>query len=164
MRIAVLTVLISLVAHPATTLAGAPEVYERLKSLAGEWEADLPGFGKMTSSVRVVSNGKAIEETIGTPADNELSVYTLNGDSILLTHFCAMTPDGNQIRLQTPRLVAVPDKLDFLFASATNLHSKAAAHMRRVIMTISDRDHYSEIWTKTENGQETRFELNFVRH
>jgi|SRR5271165_129597 len=163
MRIAIVSVLAAVVAYPVTSLAGAPEVYERLKSLAGEWEANLPGFGKMTSSVRVVSNGKAIEETIGTPADNELSVYTLNSDSILLTHFCAMTPDGNQVRLQTPRLVAVPDHLDFGFASATNLHSMAEAHMRRVVMTISDRDHYSEKWTKTENGKETVFELNFVR-
>jgi hypothetical protein len=140
MRIAIVFVLAALVAHPATSFAGAPEVYKRLKSLAGEWDADLPGFGKLTSSVRVVSNGAAIEETIGTPTDNELSVYTLNADTILLTHFCAMTPDGHQVRLQTPRLVAVPDKLDFGFASATNLHSKAAAHMRHVIMTISDHD------------------------
>ena len=35
--------------------------------------------------------------------------------------------------------------------------------MRRVIMTISDRDHYSEKWTKTENGKETEFDLKFVR-
>ncbi len=163
MRIAIVSVVAALVAQPMTSFAGAPEVYERLKSLAGEWEADLPGFGKLTSSVRVVSNGKAIEETIGTPADNEMSVYTVNADTILLTHYCAMTPDGHQVRLQTPRLVAVPDQLDFGFAGATNLHSKAAPHMRRVLMTISDRDHYSERWTKTENGKETVFELNFVR-
>ena len=77
----------ALVIHPATSFAGAPEVYEQLKSLVGEWEAELPGFGKLTSSVRLVSNGKAIEEVIGTPKDNELSVYTLNADKILLTHY-----------------------------------------------------------------------------
>ena len=82
--------------HPATSLAGAPETYEQLKLLAGEWEAELPGFGKLTSSVRVVSNGKAIEEIIGTPKDNELSIYTLNDDRILLMHYCAMTPDGHR--------------------------------------------------------------------
>jgi hypothetical protein len=74
-----------------------------------------------------------------------------------------MTPDGHQVRLQTPRLIAVPHQLDFDFAGATNLHSNAAPHMRRMVMTISDRDHYSEKWTKTENGKETVFELNFVR-
>jgi len=150
--------------HPAASFAGAPEVYEQLKSLAGEWEAELPGFGKINSSVRLVSNGMAIEEIIGTPKDSELSVYTLNDGKILLTHYCAMTPDGHQVRLQTLKLGSAPEQLDFRFAGATNLHSKAAAHMRRVIMTISDRDHYSEKWTKTENAKETEFDLNFVRH
>jgi hypothetical protein len=163
MRIAPTFVVASLLLHPVTGVAGAAEVYEQMKLLAGEWEAELPGFGKLTSSVRVVSNGKAIEETIGTPGDNEISVYTMNGNTILLTHYCAMTPDGNQVRLQTPRLGAAPHQLDFRFASATNLHTRAAPHMQRVSMIISDRDHYSEKWTKTENGKETEFDLRFTR-
>jgi len=153
----------ALILDPTTSFAGAAEVYAELKSLAGEWAAELPGFGTITSSVRLVSNGKAIEEVIGTPKDNETSIYTLNDDRILLTHYCAMTPDGNQVRLQTARLGVVPQHLDFGFTGATNLHSKTAAHMRRVIMTISDRDHYSEKWTKIERGVDTEFELNFVR-
>jgi hypothetical protein len=163
MRITVVSFVAYLVMHPATSLAGAPETYEQLKLLAGEWEAELPGFGKLTSSVRVVSNGKAIEEIIGTPKDNELSVYTLNDDRILLTHYCAMTPDGHQVRMQTQRLGSALDHLDFRFASATNLRSHTAPHMRRVTMAIFDRDHYSELWTKMENGKETVFDLKFVR-
>src|SRR5271167_2916842 len=120
MRIALLcATAAALVIHPATSFAGAPEVYDRLKSLAGEWESELPGYGKLTSSVRVVSNGKAIEETIGTPEDNELSIYTLNADRILLTHYCAMTTDGHQVQLQTPRLEYTPEHLQFEFAGAT---------------------------------------------
>lgn len=163
MRIALVSAAAFLVLHPATSVADAPEVYERLKSLAGEWEAELPGFGKLTSTVRVVSKGRAIEEFIGTPEDSELSVYSLNVDRILLTHYCAMTPDGHQVRLETPRLGAAADRLDFGLSSATNLHSKAAAHMRRVVMTLSDPDHYTERWTKRENGKDTVFELKFVR-
>jgi hypothetical protein len=160
---ALVCVITVLVVHPATSFAGAPEVFEQLKSLVGDWGADLPGFGKLTGSVRLASNGKAIEEIFGTDKDNELSVYTLNADKILLTHYCALTPDGHQVRLQTPRLGSGPEHLDFSFVSATNLHSKAAPHMRRVIMTIYDRNHYSEQWVKTENGKETVFNLNFVR-
>lgn len=163
MRAARIFAIAALALCPATSFAGAPEVYEQIKSLAGEWEAELPGFGKLTSTVRVVSNGKAIEETIGTPDDNELSVYTLNVDRLLLTHYCAMTPDGHQVRLRTPRLGSSPDHVEFGFVGATNLHSKAAPHMQRVLMTISDRDHYSEKWTKTENGKETEFDLKFMR-
>jgi hypothetical protein len=149
--------------YPAISRAGAPAVYEQLRVLAGDWEADLPGFGKLTSNVRVASNGKAIEEVIGTPTDNELSVYTLNADTILLTHYCAMTPDGHQVRLQTRRLGSGRDPWVFRFVSATNLHSQAAPHMRRMTITVSDRDHYSEQWVKTDHGKETVFNLIFVR-
>ena len=163
MRVALISAVAAFALHPTTSVAGASEVYQQLKSLAGDWEAELPGFGKLTSTVRVVSNGKAIEEIIGTPDNNELSIYTVNIDKLLLTHFCAMTPDGHQVRLQTPRLGSSADHLEFGLVSATNLHSKGAAHMQRVIMTISDRDHYSEKWTKSENGKETEFDLKFVR-
>ena len=53
-------------------------------------------------------------------AEREVSLYMLNRDKILLTHYCAMTPDGNQVRLQTPRLGLAPEHLDFRFAGATN--------------------------------------------
>ena len=82
--------------------------YEQLAGLAGEWEADLPGFGKLTNSIRPMSNGKALEETIGTPADNETSIYTRDGEQVLLTHFCALTPPGHIARLALqPQLYTV---------------------------------------------------------
>ncbi len=163
MRPILVCAIAALAINPTNCIAGAPEVYERLKSLAGEWQADLPGFGKLISSVRVVSNGKAIEEVIGTPKDNELSLYTLDGGAILLTHYCAMTPDGHQVRLRTSTLDGAPDRLDFAFVAATNLHSKTAPHMRRAILLITDRDHYSEKWTKVDDGKDTEFDLKFVR-
>ena len=158
-----LAIVAAMVSVPRISFAAAPEVYEQLKSLVGDWSAELTGFGTITGQVRLASNGKAIEEVIGTPKDNELSVYTLEGDTILLTHYCAMTPDGHQVRLQTRRLGHAPPHLDFAFLNATNLHSKTAPHMRRVLMTILDRDHYREKWTKTEDGHDTEFDLNFAR-
>ncbi|HEV1288244.1 MAG TPA: hypothetical protein VNU44_23165 [Bryobacteraceae bacterium] len=145
-------------------LAGAPpDAFDRLKALAGEWEADLPGFGKLTDSIRLVSNGKAIEETLGTPADNEVSIYTRDNNRILLTHVCALTPDGHVARLETGPLRGAQDRLTFVFTGAANLHSSAAPHMRLVVMTLTDRDHFSEKWTKTESGKDTVFDLNWVR-
>ena len=83
-----LLVALLLGAWPGPGQTGAAgDAFERMKALAGEWEADLPGFGKLSNSIRLVSNGKAIEETIGVPADNEVSIYTRDGARILLTHF-----------------------------------------------------------------------------
>jgi len=142
--------------------AEAPGPYEELAALAGEWEANLAGFGKLTNSIRLVSNGTAIEETIGTPADNETSLYTRAGGSLLLTHFCALTPSGHIARLALqPRRGTQP--LEFVFVGASNLPRSEAPHMRRVLITFSDHDHFSEQWTKSENGRDTVFDLHFVR-
>jgi hypothetical protein len=151
-----------LAAGIATAQPRADAAFDRLTSLAGEWRADLPGFGTMTNSIRLVSNGQAIEETIGTSADNEVSIYTRRGTHILLTHFCAMTPQGHQVRLETDAAGA-PESLTFHFVDATNLPSAAAPHMRRVVTTFIDSDHFTERWTKSEGGKDTVFDLQFTR-
>jgi len=143
--------------------ARAEDTFERMKALAGEWDADLPGFGKISDSIRLVSNGKAIEETLGIPSDNEVSLYTRDGNRIVLTHFCALTSDGHQVRLETVPLAGLQDRIVFAFHDALNLHGRAAPHMRQVIMTFTDSAHFSEKWTKIENAKDTVFEMNFVR-
>lgn len=51
-------------------------------ALAGTWEADSPAAGKLTNTIALVSKGTAIEETIGTPEDNEVSLYTRDAGRI----------------------------------------------------------------------------------
>jgi hypothetical protein len=154
---------IACVAGGGGARAAAADAYEQLAALAGEWQADLPGFGRLTNSIRVVSNGTAVEETIGTPADNETSLYTRDGQRLLLTHFCALTPHGHIARLATQPLEGTPARLEFNLVATTNLPRPDAAHMRRVLITLADHDHFSEQWTKSENGKDTVFELHFVR-
>ena len=134
-----------------------------MKALAGEWQADLPGYGQILDSIRLVSKGTAVEETLGTPSDNEVSLYTRDGKRVLLTHFCALTSDGHVARLETGALQGSPGRLEFTLVSVTNLHDKAAPHMRRVLITLLDQDHFSEKWTKTEKGVDTVFDLGFSR-
>ena len=148
---------------------GAPQsstsadAFAQLQALSGDWEADLPGYGKLQDTVRSISKGTAIEETIGTAADNEASVYTRDGDRILMTHYCAMTPDGHQVRLETAALQRAEAHLEFVLVGSTNLHDSKAPHMRLMSMTLVDRDHFSERWTKTEAGKDTVFEMSFTR-
>lgn len=143
--------------------AAPADAFARLEELSGDWEADLAGYGKMQDTVRLISKGTAIEETLGTAADNEASVYTRNGNRVLMTHYCAMTPDGHQVRFETAALHGAPRRLEFVLVGSTNLHDSKAPHMRRMSMTLVDRDHFSERWTKTEAGKDTVFELNFTR-
>ena len=164
MRIVMLALVLLIGAGTARAQAGPADAFDALRTLAGEWQAQLPGFGTMTDTIRMVSNGRAIEETIGTAADNEVSIYARDGSRMLLTHFCAMTPDGHVARLETAALHGTQSMLDFVFRDAANLHSAAAPHMRRMRLTLIDPDHFSERWTRTEKGVDTVFDLDFVRH
>jgi hypothetical protein len=164
MRIMMLALVVLIGAGAARAQPGPVDSFAALKTLAGEWQAELPGFGTITGTIRMISNGRAIEETIGTAADNEVSIYARDDDRILLTHFCAMTPDGHVVRLRSAAQQGTPNMLTFVFRDAVNLHSAAAPHMRRVVLTIIDSDHFSERWTRTERGVDTVFDLNFVRH
>lgn len=163
MRLGIVILALSIGASAAGSEHNSTDAFEQLKALAGEWQADLPGFGVITNSVRLVSNGRAIEEVLGTPADNETSVYTRDGNRILLTHFCALTPDGHVARLETAPVKGASEELEFVFRDATNLHSLSAPHMRQVLLIIRDHDHFAEKWTKIEKDKNTIFDLNFVR-
>jgi hypothetical protein len=154
--------LVALGAHGAQPTQQA-DALDRLGALAGEWQADLPGFGKLVASIHWVSNGKAIEEIIGTPEDNEVSIYTRDGKRILVTHFCAMTPDGHIVRMSTAELSGAPSRLEFSFLGATNLHDESAPHMMHLVTTLADHNHFDEKWTKSEGGKTVVFDLRFVR-
>jgi hypothetical protein len=141
----------------------AAAAFDRLKALAGTWEADSPAGGKLTSTFVLVSKGTAIEETIGIPGDNEVSIYTRDAGRIVMTHYCALTAEGNQPRLVAPVAAANQSELVFSFAGAANMASAADAHMHRMVLRIKDRTHLTETWTKRENGKDTVFMLSFVR-
>lgn len=163
MQALLLSAAVVLQAHAAAAPPAAAQAFEQLKALAGDWQAELPGYGIIGNTIRVVSGGMAVEETIGTPEHNEVSLYTRDGRRLLLTHFCALTPDGHIARLETSRLQSPAAVLRFIFFGATNLHSGAAPHMRLMAMSLGDRDHFEERWTKVENGKDTVFDFHFAR-
>lgn len=147
-----------------STEPAAQPAFELVKSLVGEWHASLAGFGPLTNSIRLVSNGAAVEETIGTPQDNETSLYSRDGARVLLTHFCSMTSGGHEVRLASMDSSAVGrSELRFRFVDASNLASVREPHMRDMVMSVIDKAHFRERWTKTEAGKDIVFDLDFVR-
>ena len=74
-----------------------------------------------------------------------------------------MTPEAHQARLETGPLSEVPESLTFVFRDAVNLRGPSAPHMRRVVVTFGDHNHFTETWTKIEKGKDTVFDLKFAR-
>ena len=126
--------------------------FEKMKQLVGTWvEADENGkpTDNVVSVIRLTAGGSAIHETLFPGQAHEMiSVYTVEGSDLLMTHYCML---GNQ-----PRLKADPgspaNQLRFEFTGGTNLDPKKDKHMHAATLTIRDADHIEINGTGWENG------------
>ena len=148
---------------PAASQSSAPKSdaqksFDKLKTLAGVWEGrgttnppvpDMPDT--MHVDLQVISSGNALKhEMMGKPktdgtnskdADHPVTMLYLDGDRLLLTHYCdagnrprmaaRVSPDGNTV------------EFDFVDVSGSTKHG----HMDHAVFTIIDANHHTEDWT-----------------
>jgi len=89
-----------------------------------------------------------------------LTLYTLDGDSIALVHYC---PTNNQ-----PRMRAIPSsdpvkELAFEFTGAANLPDETTGHQHRLILRFDDQNHITESWTWRAGGKDTLMVFHLAR-
>src|ERR1700693_1228226 len=124
--------------------------FARLKTLVGEWEADTR-MGKAHVSYELIAGGTAlVERETAEKMPAMLTVYHLDGDRLLLTHYCMA---GNQPRMQARSFKPASGSLQFQFLDATNLGGAGAGHMHSAKFRFVDSDHLSTEWEFYENGQ-----------
>lgn len=144
----------------------AQKAFDKLKTLAGSWVGQLTTVpqepsveGKFAQfSLRVTSRGHALvhELSLSGIPDHPLTMFYLDGDRLLLTHYCdagnrprmagKVSPDGKTI------------EFDFLDLSGGNQHG----HMHRGVFTFLDDNHHIEEWTFMMPGDKpvrARFDL-----
>ena len=136
-------------AGPKSEASAGPAAYARLKTLVGEWEADT-GMGKVHVSYELIAGGTSlVEKESGEKMPAMLTVYYLDGDRLLMTHYCMA---GNQPRLQARAFNAETGEVAFEFLDATNL-APGGGHMHNATFHLADKDHFSSEWEFYENGQ-----------
>jgi hypothetical protein len=141
---------IALATSPKSENATGPAAYARLKTLVGQWEADTP-MGKAHVTYELIAGGTSlVERESAEKMPDMLTVYYLDGDRLLLTHYCMA---GNQPRMQARSFNADTGDVDFRFLDATNLTSPDAGHMHNVKIRILDNNHFASDWEFYENGQ-----------
>ena len=134
-----------------TEQSGAQRSFDKLKTLAGSWDGLVSTFppqadieGKpMHVSLRVTSMGNALMHEANSSArpDDPITMLYLDGDRLLLTHYCdagnrprmtgAMSPDGKTV------------EFDFLDLSGGTQYG----HMHHAVFTFIDANHHLEDWT-----------------
>lgn len=145
----------------STVLAqsNAQKALDRFKTMVGTWEGKSPKGQTSEVTYQLMADGKAVMAESHMISENMTSMFYIDGDRLLMTHFC---PSGNQ-----PRMVATisPDlkSVSFDFLDATNLSGPQAGHMHRAVYEFSDADHYSEEWTWKQEGKDAVFHFEMQR-
>ena len=140
----------ALAGGPKTEETAGPAAYARLKTLVGNWEADTP-MGRSRVSYTLIAGGTSlVERETGDQMPEMLTVYYLDGDRLLLTHYCMA---GNQPRMQAQSYRADSGEVVFKFLDATNLPNPGAGHMHNATIRVPDHDHFSAEWEFYEGGQ-----------
>jgi hypothetical protein len=148
-RSLLIVILALVIAAPAWSAApAAPVAFATLTNLAGDWELQADGMKAQTVNLKVISAGSVLMETMA--HDNMVTMYHLDKDHVMLTHYCSAQ---NQPRLQAK--VSDDGKVfTFDFLDVTNLSSPNAGHMRKMVLTVQDNDHFTEEWTYQQDGKD----------
>jgi hypothetical protein len=137
-------------AGPKSERSSDAAAFARLKTLAGEWEADTR-MGKAHLSYEVIAGGTAlVEKETAEKMPAMLTVYHLDGDRLVLTHYCMA---GNQPRMQAKAFNPESGEVEFQFLDATNLTGPGAGHMHNATFRVVDNNHLATAWDFYEDGQ-----------
>jgi len=145
-------------AETSAPKSNAQKSFDLLKALAGTWQGPVTtepadhnaGDGSFTQvTMRVTSRGNALVHEMHEPSvpddparyDHPLTMFYLDGDRLLLTHYCdagnrprmsgKVSPDGKKV------------EFDFVDLSGGNQYG----HMYHAVFTFIDADHHIEDWT-----------------
>jgi hypothetical protein len=142
----------------AETAATAPTpraAFDQLKTLVGRWQGGLMAADGPPTTVTydLTGNGSAVIEKLFPGTSHEMvSVYFMDGDDLVLTHFCAA---GNQPRMKLTKTSANPTSLTFDFTGGTNLDAAKDTHIHGGSIRILDGGRLEEDWLVFAKGQQT---------
>ena len=161
--VSILTMLIVMTvsAHSARATNNAAAGFEKLKSLVGEWQGKTSEGEAVTLSYQLVSSGTALMETLTQANEpNMITIYHLNGDKIMMTHYCSV---GNQPRMQAAVPAGDIKSLRFVFLDGANLKSHGDGHIHSLTVTFQDNDHFTQEWTWRDGGKDSHSRHSFTR-
>lgn len=133
--------------------APKPSKLDPLKRLVGEW-VQVGEDGKPTDVVmarsRLTAGGSAILEELFPGSDHEMvTLYHLDGDEVVLTHYCVM---GNAPRMKLQK-GSTADKWTFVCDGKGSNMKESDPHMHQGTITFLSDDRFQSEWTMQKDGK-----------
>lgn len=151
-----LVVALLAIASTAPAQSDAQKSFDKLKTLAGSWagqvstvppQAEIEGK-PMQITLRTASMGHTLmHEATGTGRpDDPISMIVVDGDRLLLTHYC----DANNRPRMQGRMSADGKTVEFDFLDVSG--NLQYGHMQHAKFTMIDANHHIEEWTFLRPG------------
>lgn len=139
----------------------AKKAFEKLKTLAGSWRGTIMGMS-VNITITVASSGTAIvnEATAdgGRQPNHEITMFYLDGDRLLATHFC---DGGNRSRMEAK---VSPDGNTIEFNTLDVEGSTKGGFTKRLAFTLIDASHHSgELTYMMPDGKPLEVRADFER-
>jgi hypothetical protein len=131
-----------------------------VKRLSGTWRGTTERSAPIEIDYQIAAKGSTVIETQspGEP-DEMLTVYSIDGDNLVLTHYCPMGPVGNQPHLVLDRATSSPNDLHFTFVSLTNLDAHKDVHLHSGTLKLIDDQHLERTWDVYKDGHKVATQI-----
>jgi hypothetical protein len=165
-RLVLLVAIVSSIvtAMSATPLAQKPNsvlAFERLTSLVGEWRG-MDGTTQVKLIYTLTADGSALMEEFRAAKDSMVTMFTVDGDHLIATHYCAV---GNQ-----PQMISGPitdpsaKSLVFSLSRVTGMKTLDDWHNTGLTVTMEDQQHLTQVWTYEYKRQKGTNTFRFTRN
>ena len=135
--------------------------FEKMKSLVGEWQGKSLDGKTAKVSYTLVSDNSALMEKLAMGGESEMvTMYHPDGDHLMMTHYCSA---HNQPRMRAQKVSTDAKNIVFDLVDVTNLSTPDAGHMKKLVLTFADQDHFTQEWTWGEKGKENTVVIRFER-
>lgn len=135
--------------------------FEKMKSLVGEWQGKSADGTPAKISYALVSDSSALMERLTMGGESEMvTMYHPDGARLMMTHYCSA---HNQPRMRAETDPMESKKIVFDLVDVINLSAPDAGHMKKLVVTFGDKDHFTQEWTWREKDKEATVVIHFER-
>lgn len=125
------------------------KIFNELKTLVGDWKSAAAGSAT-TVNYKLIANDSALIETwTMSPTRQSMTVYTLDGNELIASHYC---PQGNAPRLK----LTTTDKSgasNFILMDGANLQDPSGSHQHAFWIRIDGPNSMSRSETYIGNAE-----------
>lgn len=116
----------------------AQKAFEKMKTLGGSWQGTVMSKS-VNITIRLASSGSAIlheATSAGGPPDHEITMFYVDGDRLLATHYCDA---GNRVRWEG-KMSPDGKTIEFSFLDVTGGTQRGL--VKRPVFTMIDANHH----------------------